>query len=133
MLFSAIPGQHEVKEKLVQLVTNNRLSHALLFLGKEGSGSLQLASALDIGAAALIEDASVKSKSSLTSNLRLSRKMSEDMDVTLDVLNLTDRKNNDISYYYSSRLPGEPLAGVSDVHVHPSAPRTWRLTTRVRF
>ena len=46
MLFSAIPGQHEVKEKLVQLVTNNRLSHALLFLGKEGSGALQLASAL---------------------------------------------------------------------------------------
>jgi DNA polymerase-3 subunit delta' len=46
MLFSAIPGQHEVKEKLVQLVTNNRLSHAMLFLGKEGSGSLQLASAL---------------------------------------------------------------------------------------
>ena len=46
MLFSAIPGQHEVKEKLVQLVTKNRLSHALLFLGKEGSGSLQLASAL---------------------------------------------------------------------------------------
>jgi hypothetical protein len=81
----------------------------------------------------LIEDASVKSKSSLTSNLRLSRKMSEDIDVTLDVLNLIDRKNNDISYYYSSRLPGEPLAGVSDVHVHPSEPRTLRLTTRVRF
>jgi DNA polymerase-3 subunit delta' len=46
MLFSSIPGQHEVKEKLVQLVTNNRLSHALLFLGKEGSGALQLATAL---------------------------------------------------------------------------------------
>ncbi len=86
-----------------------------------------------IGAAALIEDASVKSKSSLTSNFRLSRKMSEDIDVTLDMLNLTDRKNNDISYYYSSRLPGEPLAGVSDVHVHPSEPRTLRLTTRVLF
>jgi len=86
-----------------------------------------------IGASSLIEDASVKSKSSLTSNLRLSRKMSEHTDVTLDVLNLTDRKNNDISYYYSSRLPGEPVAGVSDVHVHPSQPRTWRLTTRVRF
>jgi TonB dependent receptor len=86
-----------------------------------------------IGASPLIEDASVKSKSSLTSNLRISRKVSQDKDVTLDVLNLTDRKNNDISYYYSSRLPGEPVAGVSDVHVHPSAPRTWRLTTRVRF
>ena len=46
MLFSAIPGQKEVNEKLVQMVANNRLSHALLFLGKEGSGALQLANAL---------------------------------------------------------------------------------------
>jgi DNA polymerase-3 subunit delta' len=46
MLFSAIPGQKEVKEKLVQMVANNRLSHALLFLGKEGGGALQLAIAL---------------------------------------------------------------------------------------
>jgi len=86
-----------------------------------------------IGASPLIEDASFKSKSSLTSNLRIIRKMSDHMDVTVDVLNLTDRKNNDISYYYSSRLPGEPVAGVSDVHVHPAEPRTWRLTARVRF
>ncbi|MFZ9262442.1 MAG: ATP-binding protein [Chitinophagaceae bacterium] len=46
MLFSEIPGQTDVKKKLVQLVNNNRLSHALLFLGKEGSGALQLATAL---------------------------------------------------------------------------------------
>ena len=46
MLFSEIPGQQDVKEKLVQLVEHNRLSHALLFLGKEGSGALQLATAL---------------------------------------------------------------------------------------
>jgi len=46
MLFSEIPGQQDVKEKLVQLVEQNRLSHALLFLGKEGSGALQLATAL---------------------------------------------------------------------------------------
>lgn len=43
MLFSAIPGQLSVKEKLIGLVDHNRLSHALLFLGKEGSGSLQMA------------------------------------------------------------------------------------------
>lgn len=46
MLFSVIPGQLGVKEKLTGLVDHNRLSHALLFLGKEGSGSLQLAIAL---------------------------------------------------------------------------------------
>jgi DNA polymerase-3 subunit delta' len=45
MLFSAIPGQLSVKEKLVGLSNNNRLSHALLFLGKEGSGALSIAMA----------------------------------------------------------------------------------------
>src|SRR5213075_1362290 len=43
MLFKDIIGQKEVKQQLVDLVQHNRLSHALLFLGKEGSGALPLA------------------------------------------------------------------------------------------
>jgi DNA polymerase III subunit delta' len=43
MQFSDIIGQQAVKQQLVELVQHNRLSHALLFLGKEGSGSLSLA------------------------------------------------------------------------------------------
>jgi DNA polymerase III subunit delta' len=43
MQFHSITGQKETKEQLAQMVQHNRLSHALLFLGKEGSGSLQLA------------------------------------------------------------------------------------------
>ena len=46
MQFTEIIGQQQVKHQLVEMVQNNRLSHALLFLGKEGSGSLQLAIAL---------------------------------------------------------------------------------------
>ena len=42
MKFSNIIGQAEVKQQLVELVQHNRLSHALLFLGKEGSGALPL-------------------------------------------------------------------------------------------
>jgi DNA polymerase III subunit delta' len=45
MLFRDIIGQEEVKNQLVDLVRNNRLSHAILFLGKEGSGGLPLAMA----------------------------------------------------------------------------------------
>src|SRR5262245_56966994 len=45
-MFSDIIGQHQVKQQLVEMVQHNRLSHALLFLGKEGNGSLQLAMAL---------------------------------------------------------------------------------------
>jgi DNA polymerase III subunit delta' len=43
MQFSSIIGQQEVKAQLAELVHHNRLSHALLFLGKEGSGALPLA------------------------------------------------------------------------------------------
>lgn len=43
MQFSDVVGQKEVKSKLVQLAQMNRISHALLFLGNEGSGALPLA------------------------------------------------------------------------------------------
>jgi DNA polymerase-3 subunit delta' len=45
MQFKDVIGQADVKEQLVQMVQHNRLSHALLFLGKEGSGGLSLAMA----------------------------------------------------------------------------------------
>jgi len=43
MLFKDVIGQQEVKQHLAEMVHQNRLSHALLFLGKEGSGALPLA------------------------------------------------------------------------------------------
>lgn len=43
MQFRDLIGQSEVKHNLVELVQHNRLSHALLFLGKEGNGALALA------------------------------------------------------------------------------------------
>ena len=43
MLFKDVIGQQGVKQQLVEMVQHNRLSHALLFLGKEGSGALSLA------------------------------------------------------------------------------------------
>src|SRR4030095_7778327 len=46
MQFKEIIGQDDIKKQLVDMVQQNRLSHALLFLGKEGNGSLPLAIAL---------------------------------------------------------------------------------------
>ncbi len=46
MKFIDIIGHREVKQQLVEMIQHNRLSHALLFLAKEGNGSLQLAIAL---------------------------------------------------------------------------------------
>lgn len=43
MQFRDIIGQDEVKQRLLQSVKDNRISHAQLFCGPEGSGSLPLA------------------------------------------------------------------------------------------
>jgi hypothetical protein len=43
-------------------------------------------------------------------------------------LNLFDRKVDDITYFYTSRLQGEPAEGVADKHFHPVEPRTLRLS-----
>ena len=79
----------------------------------------------------MTEDNTVRSASITTANFRLQRKVSDALDMALDVLNLSNRPNNDIGYFYTSRLAGEPAAGVADVHVHPAQPRTLRLTARL--
>ena len=43
MQFENVIGQKATKKHLIDLVQQNRLSHALLFLGKEGSGALAMA------------------------------------------------------------------------------------------
>ncbi len=43
MQFSQVIGQSNLKRELPELMQENRLAHALLFLGKEGSGALPLA------------------------------------------------------------------------------------------
>lgn len=46
MQFKDIIGQSILKKELPEMVQGNRLAHALLFLGREGSGALSLALAL---------------------------------------------------------------------------------------
>src|SRR5687767_13256580 len=43
MLFKDVIGQESVKQHLAEMVQQDRLSHALLFLGKQGSGALPMA------------------------------------------------------------------------------------------
>ncbi|MBN2521322.1 MAG: DNA polymerase III subunit delta [Bacteroidales bacterium] len=43
MFFKEIAGQYSIKQKLIKSVKDNRVSHAQLFFGPEGCGSLPLA------------------------------------------------------------------------------------------
>ena len=51
----------------------------------------------------------------------------------LEVLNLLDSTDHDIDYFYASRLPGEPAAGIEDIHFHIFEPRQFRLQATWRF
>lgn len=83
-----------------------------------------------LGPGALVEDNSVRSRPSLTTNLRIGWKPLPRVEASLDVFNLTDREVDDIQYFYESQLPGE-AAPVADRHVHPAEPRTLRFTLRL--
>jgi hypothetical protein len=81
----------------------------------------------------LIEDDSVRSQASLIFNARAGYKFDNGLRLQLDVLNLFNAKTNQIEYHYLSRLPGEPIGGVADRHVHPAEPLAVRLTLAGRF
>jgi outer membrane receptor protein involved in Fe transport len=81
----------------------------------------------------LIEDDSVRSQPSLIFNARAGYRFDNGLRLQLDVLNLFNAKTNQIEYYYLSRLPGEPIGGVADRHVHPAEPLAVRLTLAGRF
>jgi hypothetical protein len=81
----------------------------------------------------LIEDDGVRSQASLIFNARAGYKFDNGLRLQLDVLNLFDAPTNQIEYYYLSRLPGEPIGGVADRHVHPAEPLAVRLTLAGRF
>ncbi len=79
----------------------------------------------------LEESGAIKSKSSFTLNARAGYRR-KNWEVAVDVLNLLDRDNNDIEYYYESQLRGE-TAPVADVHLHPAEPRTVRMSLTYRW
>jgi hypothetical protein len=49
------------------------------------------------------------------------------------VFNLFDSNVSDIDYFYTSRLRGEPLGGMDDVHTHPALPRSARVGLQLTF
>jgi len=75
----------------------------------------------------LTEDGSVRSKATSLVSVQAGYRLNRHTRATLDVFNLFDQKVSDIDYFYASRLHGEPLAGVGDIHTHPALPRSARL------
>ncbi|WP_371857287.1 TonB-dependent receptor [Duganella callida] len=92
--------------------------------GGPWSGSLKLRY---FGPRPLIEDNSVRSKSSMTLNGRIGWKARKDVTLELEAFNLTNRRDSAIDYYYVSQLKGE-AAPVGGIHFHPIESRSLRAT-----
>ena len=80
-----------------------------------------------------VEDNSVRSKSQTVFDGQIGYEIARNTKLRLDVFNLFNAKTNDITYYYESRLPGEPAEGVADRHFHPGEKRSFRVSLSYRF
>lgn len=80
----------------------------------------------------LDENNGERSGSTAVMNLRAGYRW-DNLQLTLDVLNLLDSGDHDIDYFYASRLDGEPAEGIEDLHYHTMEPRTARLYLRWWF
>ncbi len=83
------------------------------------------------GDAPLIEDGSISSEPTTLVNLGATYDLGP-VRIGLDVLNLFDAEDADITYFYESQLAGEG-SPVEDLHFHPVEPRQLRVSLRARF
>ncbi|QBB69314.1 TonB-dependent receptor [Pseudolysobacter antarcticus] len=86
-----------------------------------------------IGGYPLTQDGSLRAPSALVANLRVQRQLNDWAALSLDVLNLFDRKYYDIAYGQDYQIsPTSPLVP-NGITVHPGEPRELRLTLRLKL
>jgi len=86
-----------------------------------------------LGPRPLTEDNSIRSSSSRIVQASIGWTATQRVRVVVEALNLLNARVSDIDYYYTSRLPGEPAAGLDDVHGHPVEPRSLRIRFVAKF
>lgn len=117
------PGQ----DRIPGAVENVIAAGASVKFGNGLSGSLRLR---HFGSAPLIEDNSARSNPTTLVNAGLHYRFGR-VRLGVDIFNLFDSKDADITYFYTSRLQGEPAGGVDDFHLHPVEPRQFRASLRM--
>lgn len=107
----------------------NVAAAGLTYVGTQGvTASLRVRY---FGDAALTEDESVMKENSTLINAGVSYAAGA-WEMGIDVLNLLDAEDDDIAFFFESRLPGE-VEAMEDIHFHPSNPRVIRAMLRYSF
>lgn len=110
-------------------VVERKMSAGLSYRwGENGRASVQYRY---FGDRPLVEDGSVRSESSEAVNLTVTGG-SDAWKWTLQLFNVFDSQDPDISYYYESQLEDETIP-VADIHGHVMKPRTFMATLRRNF
>jgi TonB dependent receptor/Carboxypeptidase regulatory-like domain/TonB-dependent Receptor Plug Domain len=99
-------------------------------LNKPLFGSLRVR---HFGPRPLSEDGTVESRSTTLWNGQLGYRVSSKARLVLELFNIFNAETSDIDYFYASRLPGEPVGGIEDLHTHPALPRSARLGLQLSF
>jgi hypothetical protein len=86
-----------------------------------------------LGQHPLIEDNSIKSAGDQEWNMNIGYNFGQGVKATLGIYNVFDSKDDAAEYFYTDRLPNEPAAGVSNIHIHPLEPRAFRFTLSKTF
>ena len=121
----AEPDGHHVPEALVATVDGGIAVHDLRGPASRLSAGLRLRY---FGPRPLTQDGRVRSHATTLLYGNVAYRLNRRMTIGVNVFNLLDARSSDIDYYYASRLPGEPAAGIEDVHTHPSEPREVRVS-----
>jgi len=88
-----------------------------------------------LGPHPLIEDNSQRGAAATTVNLRAAwtPQNFHGFEITAELLNVLDSKGDDIDYYYTTRLPGEPVDGVDGRNSRIMEPRQVRIGLKKTF
>jgi outer membrane receptor for monomeric catechols len=87
-----------------------------------------------IGAYPLTQDGSLYNPDAIVTNLRVQRKLTPDVSLSLDVLNLFNREYMDIAYAQDYNPTPNPATFVATgATVHPGEPREFRATLKIKF
>ena len=124
------PDGDYVPEALVSTLDCGIAVHDIPGRLEKWSAGLRL---MYFGPRPLTQDGTINSKSTTLLYANIGHKIDDSWSLAIDVFNLLDTRASDIDYYYASRLPGEPSAGVNDIHTHPSEPREFRISITTKL
>ncbi|MGZ5577665.1 MAG: TonB-dependent receptor domain-containing protein [Methylobacter sp.] len=85
------------------------------------------------GPRSLDESNDHRSAATLLVSAMLGYEVNPNLSLQAEVFNLLNRKDDGITYFYTSRLAGESLAGIDDFHFHPVEPISFRMGFTAKF